>query len=479
MDTSTEPHDPIGIEVFMLASWRGISTIFLIAGTGSLLRIKGIVTAESKNAITGILMKICIPSLAFLSTASRISAEMLLNLWVIPVIALVHIIIGISAGYIGSLPLGLPKPVRALVMVTTAFPNSISLPLAMLVTLDASIGDRSDWLDLDKGTSIVLAYAAVMILARWTIGFYTLKPKEDWGRLAVLETDSQDAIDRAAVGDVEMVLLTKDEDLEQTEESNEGDFGVMVEATDYHDDGSEIEGTFVGDKDIAEVDEPPSEEENDPQETEELTTELPTPGNGGAESYFTKFFTICSKIPPPVTGIILGIVIGLSPAQKYFFPDVDSDGVHEEEGFTLAESVFSFFGTLIVSALDPLSTITVPLSLLLLGYSLVGISAWKKIGVKGILLSMFLKLFFMPAAACAIFYIGSELGVFNGIPITTSLAVLLPTAMPPATAIIVLTNVHKCLSEEVATLIFFNFLGCFFTLPIITVLFTFVIRSML
>ena len=54
---------------------------------------------------------------------------------------------------------------------------------------------------------------------------------------------------------------------------------------------------------------------------------------------------ILSKIPPPVRGIIVGAIVGLSPLQYVFFPNEDevSGGLEGKNATALAIGQVSFF----------------------------------------------------------------------------------------------------------------------------------------
>eukprot|EP00009_Paramoeba_aestuarina_P015851 CAMPEP_0201526772 /NCGR_PEP_ID=MMETSP0161_2-20130828/32923_1 /ASSEMBLY_ACC=CAM_ASM_000251 /TAXON_ID=180227 /ORGANISM="Neoparamoeba aestuarina, Strain SoJaBio B1-5/56/2" /LENGTH=168 /DNA_ID=CAMNT_0047927295 /DNA_START=91 /DNA_END=593 /DNA_ORIENTATION=+ len=137
-------------------------------------------TRDTQSQIAAILTNVYLPALSFLAIGRRISIEVVLKVWVVPVLAFTHILVAAGIGYAAGIALQIGPALRSLLMTTTAFPNTIALPLALLHSLSLSLGDRAPWLDVERGEGIILTYAAAMILGRWTLGFYLLKPKPEW-----------------------------------------------------------------------------------------------------------------------------------------------------------------------------------------------------------------------------------------------------------------------------------------------------------
>uniref|UniRef100_A0A7S4NUN2 Auxin efflux carrier component n=1 Tax=Paramoeba aestuarina TaxID=180227 RepID=A0A7S4NUN2_9EUKA len=201
----------------------------------------------------------------------------------------------------------------------------------------------------------------------------------------------------------------------------------------------------------------------------------------GLEKIWAKFKKIVTKIPPPVQGIIVGAFVGLTPLQYFFFPpthnDETSEGGHFPRRQQLVLEFGQYFGTLFVDTLDTLSPATVPLSLMVLGSSLAfGFSTISTLGTKIILTSCALKLLIMPFFSALLLVVVANF-VGGSLQTVDLLCLLLPTAMPPATNLIILTNIHKAQNAECAAIILFNFIFSFVSIPVVALVFAAALRS--
>ena len=164
---------------------------------------------------------------------------------------------------------------------------------------------------------------------------------------------------------------------------------------------------------------------------------------GGEKHHFKlKYF-----FPPPVIGIIIGLLIGLTPALK--------------EIFTVPEGLlYPIFasGNIIAAA-------TVPLALIVLGGRFATPVAGEKVDNKAIYSVVIIKLLILPALALV--YIAG-LRHFAIIPHDPLLALVLivEAATPPATNLIILASIHGKNEKETAKTLFWSY-----TLSVVTLTF--------
>lgn len=165
----------------LFASLQACVHVFLICGFGVLLCHRGMLDKASRKTLSTLCKNLFLPALLIAKVGPTISAHAFLLWWPLPVFALTYIAVGLIAGWVLGKVLGLDKDMCNFVSVACAFPNTTSIPLALLssilplVALNTVGGGTSAGLQA-QGATYILFYTLFMQMMRWGVAFPLLAP---------------------------------------------------------------------------------------------------------------------------------------------------------------------------------------------------------------------------------------------------------------------------------------------------------------
>ncbi|RHZ50118.1 hypothetical protein Glove_505g16 [Diversispora epigaea] len=175
---------PSNYSSLFYASITSSSQVLLVCLTGYLSAKYGVITPSIQKGLSGLIINVLTPCLLFSNIAPIIDSDTLFRqLWVIPMVYFVFLIISATLGFIGGNLLKLsPRNIR-FVATGIMFNNATSLTLGLLRGMsdtDAikilSFGENDTTSNIVKrGTSYILLASLFSNLLRWSLGAYLLK----------------------------------------------------------------------------------------------------------------------------------------------------------------------------------------------------------------------------------------------------------------------------------------------------------------
>ena len=179
------------------ASARAVAPLFIIGGLGVLARKKGWLNKAAASALAKLNGKYFLPCLLWTSLSRTVTAKTLRELWIMPVLALMHVVVGLGIGYYVVLrACGTRRGFRTVTVLSCGFGNSLALPVVIsrAITKNPKIGNLV-FVDPDDGDKCALylsVYVIFLSVSMWSLGPYLFH------RRAALEDDAESAETRDA-----------------------------------------------------------------------------------------------------------------------------------------------------------------------------------------------------------------------------------------------------------------------------------------
>jgi auxin efflux carrier family protein len=190
----------VGAQIFF-ASARAVLPLFIIGGMGVMARKKGWLNASTASALAKLNGKFFLPCLLWTSLSRTVTAGTLRELWIMPVLAMMHVVIGSAIGYYVVLrACGTRRGFRTVTVLSCGFGNSLALPVVIsrAITKNPTIGDLV-FVDPDDGDKCALylsVYVIMLSLLMWSLGPYL------YHRRVALEESAGEGVNRVN-GDAE------------------------------------------------------------------------------------------------------------------------------------------------------------------------------------------------------------------------------------------------------------------------------------
>ena len=200
------------------ASARATAEIFIVGAVGALARKNGALSATLARALGKFNGTFFLPMLLWTSLARTVTISSAKELWVMPVLAIVHISAGLVIGYHGVVRgCKTASGFRTCACLGAAFGNSLAYPIVVTraITRNPRIGRLvfKDPGDSDRCALYLSAYVITLSFSMWSLGPYLFRRR-------LMEIKAKD-------DDIEMREL-KDDDAERAAESVANDSTRLV-----------------------------------------------------------------------------------------------------------------------------------------------------------------------------------------------------------------------------------------------------------
>lgn len=168
-----------------------VCTVASCAGIGAYARYQGIISEPMEKGLDKLISSIFLPCLILEKVTPNMNIAELISIWPLSLMCVLIVFYGLSVGAAVSRMLqafhsaAFPK-YRGLVMVASAFPNSFSVPLTMMLALGdepillANGQHGGDALAARVNMLFLMSYS-VWVLARWSIGYPIMSSSTDGG----------------------------------------------------------------------------------------------------------------------------------------------------------------------------------------------------------------------------------------------------------------------------------------------------------
>jgi predicted permease len=152
------------------APLKACSSVLIICAFGAILTTNGVVDKKWRKSTSDMCKNCFLPALLLSKVAPAISFSSFASWWPLPIFALVYIGVGFAAGMLLSRLAGISDiNQQRFVCVACAFPNTTSIPLALLHSILSGS-------DQEKGITYILFYTLFMSVFRWSIAYPMLAP---------------------------------------------------------------------------------------------------------------------------------------------------------------------------------------------------------------------------------------------------------------------------------------------------------------
>jgi predicted permease len=149
---------------------KACCSVLLICGFGAILTNSDIIGKQWRKGTSDTCKNCFLPALLLSKVAPAISFSSFASWWPLPIFAMLYISVGFAAGMLLSRVAGISDVNKQrFVCVACAFPNTTSIPLALLHTILS--GD-----DEQKGVTYILFYTLFMSAFRWSVAYPMLAP---------------------------------------------------------------------------------------------------------------------------------------------------------------------------------------------------------------------------------------------------------------------------------------------------------------
>ncbi len=155
---------------------QAVGTILLAAMAGALIVRFKLVTKDSLNVLSKLVLYVMLPCLLFSKISSSIHWERLMEMWILPVSCVIYIFLGLCVGWLVA-KICRPKPEMVPGVITAvAFSNASYLPIPLLVAVVYIFPLFKNSLGGAQGAAAdVITLISVFLICfsplMWTIGF--------------------------------------------------------------------------------------------------------------------------------------------------------------------------------------------------------------------------------------------------------------------------------------------------------------------
>ncbi|MHA2219319.1 MAG: AEC family transporter, partial [Candidatus Hodarchaeales archaeon] len=141
-----------------------VSTLFIVLFIGGLARHKKILDKDSTRALANLVLVVTLPFLYFYSLATKFTSSLLMNIWILPIFAIVLILLAYVIARIFSRFVRLDPSEKATFIYLSTFTNCgfLAIPIA-----NALYGS--------EGIIRIVFFNVGFNLLYWTLGVWTLR----------------------------------------------------------------------------------------------------------------------------------------------------------------------------------------------------------------------------------------------------------------------------------------------------------------
>ncbi|CAL8462850.1 g2384 [Coccomyxa elongata] len=180
----------------LLTSALPVVKVCLLSLVGVALAHLGVLDVKGRNSLSRVIFYVFIPSLTFTKLAASVDLANMGRWWFLPVNVLLSITVGMGIGWICALVLKAPKRLRPHVICSVATGNVGNLPLVLVAALcEDSSSPIANEVAPGKCTELGIAYVVFAMwvagLFQFTFGYFLLKPSAE-DKAAKLPTVRQD-----------------------------------------------------------------------------------------------------------------------------------------------------------------------------------------------------------------------------------------------------------------------------------------------
>ncbi|KAJ6527744.1 auxin efflux carrier [Mycena capillaripes] len=177
--------DSAGGTIFplLLTVFTSIFEVFLLCFAGYVLAWRGILDKPTTKQINRLNIALFTPSLVFSKVALFLSPDKLKELWVIPIFFVLVTTVSMSVAFLLATIFGATRTQRNFSMAAGMFPNSNSLPVALMQSLVITIPALKWGPDDNKNAMVgraltyLLLYSTLGMVLRWSVGWQLLTSK--------------------------------------------------------------------------------------------------------------------------------------------------------------------------------------------------------------------------------------------------------------------------------------------------------------
>ena len=114
----------------LLATASAVANVALVAGAGAWLGRRGILNDAANNTLSRLVFSLMLPCLLFTKISASLTLESVRVMWILPVLALLHVVMGFGLGKVVAW-LGLAL---SLVVIAACFQLDLLMLIALAVT---------------------------------------------------------------------------------------------------------------------------------------------------------------------------------------------------------------------------------------------------------------------------------------------------------------------------------------------------------
>lgn len=173
---------------------QSIIEVFLVSLVGYFLARRGILSSNVRKSINRLNVSLFTPALLFSKVAFSLTPDKLADLVIIPIGFAIVTMVSMACAWALAKVFRLKKSQSAFAIACAGFPNSNSLPVALMQSLIVSVSDLKwgpdDTQDemLGRALSYLVLFSTLGIILRWSVGVKLLSVADDAEPVAVDES---------------------------------------------------------------------------------------------------------------------------------------------------------------------------------------------------------------------------------------------------------------------------------------------------
>jgi len=291
---------PSSSQLFII-SLGAVMKILLCASGGAFLAHLELLDSATASKIGKITTTMLLPALLFCSLSESITIDAIARLWFLPVSCLFIILFGTAMGFFLSWALRMDAGIRSVAAACAGFGNAQGFPLVLMATIAEKLYDAEKQL-------LGLAYLSMYLIGHSSL-LWALAPVVVRPRKAALSKQSPNP-DNGEGDNTPMVQA----DAEAAPQSSESDISLT---SAHHEQDAGAMGTSDGGHDYL-------ASERLRAAVRRASALVESGAHDIKVTAFKYFSKIADAIPPPVRGVLLGLIVGSVPFLRSWF--VAKDG---------------------------------------------------------------------------------------------------------------------------------------------------------
>ncbi|KNC52281.1 uncharacterized protein AMSG_01108 [Thecamonas trahens ATCC 50062] len=400
-----------------------------------------------------LLFVVLIPALLFQAIGSSFKISEFAELWIVPVAAIIHTVIGLGLGWLTVAVSKPPAHFRTMSILSVVLGNAGNLPLSLVASMATTEVFRDQPDAETEGVKIISLYMIVTSLVLWMVGYplmglsknkSPMSGSDEEDASGKLLTESSEATSRYSVRSTSSIEYSTESEAQEAASSTSSPSASTCLS-------SATGTTILVDTSMTHL-----------QAPSPAYKPRPTHGACGQVKALRRhwldlkvahpwFAFVCDKVfTPPVVAVILGLVVAaIEPLADTMFG--------EDKALRPVGRSAVIMGNGVVG-----------LSMLILGASLAAVSigkSAKRISRLNIALLIFVRMVVFAAIGIGLLYVFVWLDVVDVKNKMLLFILMVQTAVPTAQSTVIIVELHGGNAGDVSTLLFFMYLA---SVPILT-----------